>query len=147
MWRRRSIPSAAFTERTAASKAITAATTLAPAPIHATVIPHSARGQERAPGFVVASVGKESRSDGGALACSRGARIGGKCHYVDMDIDAAFDCPECGATVKATLSDWAASATKVCRNGHSIRLEGKGAKEAKKSLDELNKTLKNFGKR
>lgn len=79
--------------------------------------------------------------------CDPHARDGEPCHYGGMDIDADIDCPECGVKVKATLSDWAAGVTKVCRNGHAIKLEGKGAKEAKKSLDDLDKAIKNFGKK
>ena len=63
-----------------------------------------------------------------------------------MDVDAPIDCPGCGAKVNVKLSDWAANKTMKCPSGHEIKLEGKDAKEAKKALDDLERTLKNFGK-
>jgi hypothetical protein len=38
-------------------------------------------------------------------------------------------CPVCAATVIVTVEQWAQDATAVCPNGHSVILEGVGAKD------------------
>jgi hypothetical protein len=38
-------------------------------------------------------------------------------------------CPVCAATVVLTVEQWAKDATAECPNGHSVILEGAGAKD------------------
>ncbi len=57
-------------------------------------------------------------------------------------------CPDCDAKLKATVEDLAKQRTVRCANGHAIALKdsGGGARTAQKSLGDLERTLKNFGK-
>lgn len=65
-----------------------------------------------------------------------------------MEVHVDFDCPECGAAVKATTRDVAHGRTVTCRRGHRLHLQddGGGARKIQKSMDDLDKVLKNFGK-
>lgn len=58
-------------------------------------------------------------------------------------------CPECGRKVKCTLDHIAKQRTVRCAGGHSVKLvdEGRGAAKANKAFKDLEKTLKDFGKR
>ncbi|NCT90145.1 hypothetical protein GXB85_04150 [Cellulomonas sp. APG4] len=66
-----------------------------------------------------------------------------------MDLDFKFDCPECGRSVKATVAEVGRQATKRCPNGHSIKLVDKGgdARRAQSAMDDLERSLKRFGRR
>lgn len=66
-----------------------------------------------------------------------------------MDIDLDLDCPECGSTVKVTSAQVAAQRTVRCRRGHAIKLQddGGGFRKVQRSLDDLDRTLKDFGKK
>jgi predicted nucleic acid-binding Zn ribbon protein len=59
------------------------------------------------------------------------------------------ECPDCGAKLRFTLDDVAKQRSVRCSSGHSVELqdEGGGARKAAKSLSDLDKTLKRFGKR
>lgn len=63
-------------------------------------------------------------------------------------MDFEIECPECGATVKASIQDVAKQQTVRCRRGHRIALkdEGGGARKAQKSLDDLDRARRDFGK-
>lgn len=66
-----------------------------------------------------------------------------------MDMDLELDCTECGRRVKATTRDLAAQRTVTCPSGHRIKLvdKGGGGRGVQKSMDDLDKALKNFGKK
>lgn len=57
-------------------------------------------------------------------------------------------CPDCGGKVRFTLEDAGAQRTVRCSRGHSVKLhdQGGGARKMTKALDDLDKTLKKFGK-
>jgi DNA-directed RNA polymerase subunit RPC12/RpoP len=59
-----------------------------------------------------------------------------------------IDCPDCGAKLRFTLDDLAKQRSVRCSRGHNVKLqdEGGGARKAAKSLSELEKKLKKFGK-
>jgi hypothetical protein len=63
-----------------------------------------------------------------------------------------IDCPECKSKVEVTMQQVADEKTVVCRCGQKIKLQDKdnsaknGIKNMNKAFDDLNKTLKNFGK-
>ena len=63
------------------------------------------------------------------------------------DVDLDFECPECGAKIKTTVGSWAQEKTVRCQRGHSINLrdDKRGARQVKRSLDDLDKALKRFG--
>lgn len=65
-----------------------------------------------------------------------------------MDLDFDVDCPNCGVKVKVALQDVAKQRTVKCRRGHSIALkdDGGGARKTQRSLDDLERALKRFGK-
>lgn len=65
-----------------------------------------------------------------------------------MDPDFDFECPDCSATVQATVSDVAHERTVHCRNGHALQLkdEGGGARSTEKALRDLDKAIRKFGR-
>ncbi|MHB1475671.1 MAG: hypothetical protein ACYCV4_19020 [Dermatophilaceae bacterium] len=65
-----------------------------------------------------------------------------------MDLGFDFKCPECGRSVKATVAEVGRQATKRCPNGHSIKLVDKGgeARNTQRAMDDLERTIKKFGK-
>lgn len=58
-------------------------------------------------------------------------------------------CPECGKKIRCTLDDIAKQRTVRCAGGHSVKLvdEGKGAAKVTKTLKDLEKAFKQFGRR
>ena len=64
-----------------------------------------------------------------------------------MDPDLGLKCPECGGKLPAKLSDVAAGRTVRCSRGHAVKLEddGGGARKANRSLQDLDKALRNLG--
>ena len=65
-----------------------------------------------------------------------------------MDFDLEFECPECGAAIKTTVGAIAQEKTVRCRGGHTVQLrdQGHGARKAKRSLDDLDKSFEDLGK-
>ncbi len=65
-----------------------------------------------------------------------------------MDIDIDLDCPGCGGKLKVTAAQVSRGATVRCPRGHSIKLkdEGGGMRRAQRALDDLDKTIRDFGK-
>lgn len=64
-----------------------------------------------------------------------------------MDVDLQEKCPECGATLKFTMTDVARGKTVRCPRGHSVKLvDGGGARRAKKSMDDLDKSPSKLNK-
>lgn len=62
------------------------------------------------------------------------------------DLDAT--CPECGGTVRFSLDDLARERTVRCSGGCSVTLKDKGggARSAKPSLDDLDRSLKRLNR-
>jgi len=58
-------------------------------------------------------------------------------------------CPQCGGAVKFTLQDLARERTVRCAGGHDVHLkdDGGGGRKAQKALDDLQKAIRNFGKK
>lgn len=77
-------------------------------------------------------------------ALARG--LGNGC-VLAMDVDLQEKCP-CGATLKFTMTDVARGKTVRCPRGHSVKLvdDGGGARMAKKSMDDLDKSLSKLNK-
>lgn len=63
-----------------------------------------------------------------------------------MDPTWDVPCPGCKRKVKIKLSQMAANKSVRCPSGHTINLTGDDAKQAKKALDDLERTLKRYGK-
>lgn len=65
-----------------------------------------------------------------------------------MDLDFTIDCPECGGNIKVTTRDVAQGKTVRCSRGHRVPLEdhGGGARKAQKAMDDLDRTLRDFGR-
>jgi hypothetical protein len=66
-----------------------------------------------------------------------------------VDVDKIeTDCPECGSTVRFTLSDVAAKRTVRCGRGHSVQLndDDGSARKADKALKDLERKLKRLGR-
>jgi transcription elongation factor Elf1 len=63
-----------------------------------------------------------------------------------------IDCPACNSEIEVTMQQVADEMTLVCHCGQKIKLQDKdnsaknGIKNFNKTFDDLNKTLKNFGK-
>ncbi|MBM9459143.1 hypothetical protein JK386_04455 [Nocardioides sp. zg-536] len=66
-----------------------------------------------------------------------------------MDLKVDINCPECESALTVTMRDVANGRTVRCPRGHAITLvdEGRGARQAQRSMDDLDKALKNLGKR
>ena len=66
---------------------------------------------------------------------------------VNLDVSEG-PCPECGAKVRVKLEDLAKGRTVRCPRGHLVKLEdvGGGAREAQKSLDDIEKSLRKIDK-
>jgi hypothetical protein len=63
-----------------------------------------------------------------------------------MDVDLDFECPACGAKIETTVGSWAQEKTVRCSRGHLVRLrDAERGAQAKRSLDDLDRTLKGFG--
>ena len=61
------------------------------------------------------------------------------------------DCNQCGSPVEATLAELEKRDTFKCKRGHQVTVQmdaqsKRNVKSTKKSLDDLDKALKNFGK-
>ena len=62
------------------------------------------------------------------------------------DLDAT--CPDCGSTVRFTLEDVARERTVRCSGGCSVELrdEGGGARDTKRALDDLDRSLEGLSR-
>lgn len=58
------------------------------------------------------------------------------------------ECPDCGGRIRFTLDDVAKQRSVRCSRGHNVKLqdEGGNARKASKSMDDLDRALKDFGK-
>ena len=57
-------------------------------------------------------------------------------------------CPECGSTIRTSMDDVARQRTVRCARGHSVKLvdNGGGARKFNRALDDLERTIKKFGR-
>lgn len=62
------------------------------------------------------------------------------------DIDIPIDCPSCGRKIKKRLSQLGNGRSIHCSCGQRITVQGSGFSSFKRNLDQLDRTLKRFGK-
>jgi hypothetical protein len=63
-----------------------------------------------------------------------------------MDLDFDFDCPNCGHKMKIRVEEMYPGNSKTCLCGCEIRFTGDDARKVQRAIDDLERTLKRFGK-
>ena len=63
-----------------------------------------------------------------------------------MKLEAPVICPKCNKSHKVKFDNMRPGKSILCSCGATIKFEGDDMRKAQKAFDQLDKTLKNFGK-